>query len=119
MEWDPNNFIRMFYFSRANIPLDIINKQPVPSNWGKPYARFAMSPHSSDCSSGHFTNQQMIFDTTFCGDWAGNPDVFSQSQCTSSQYNKYQCNDFVNNNPSEFSEAYWLINYLDIYDIVK
>ena len=60
---------------------------------------------------GHFNNHKIIFDTTLCGDWAGN----AFSSCSKTM----KCSDFVRQNPSEFTEAYWLVNYVDIYDIPK
>ncbi|KAF8264597.1 concanavalin A-like lectin/glucanase domain-containing protein, partial [Lactarius quietus] len=48
----------------------------------------------------HFDAHNMVFDLTFCGDWAGN--VFSTAGCGTGT-----CSDFVNNNPSAFAEAYW------------
>jgi hypothetical protein len=50
-----------------------------------------------------------VFDLTFCGYWGGG--LFGQ-QCP----NKGTCNDFVKNNPKDFIEAYWEINYVKVYD---
>lgn len=52
-----------------------------------------------------------VFDTTFCGDWAGA--VFSSSQTCSALASS--CEDYVRNNPSAFADAYWLINSLKVY----
>jgi hypothetical protein len=108
MEWDSSTEIRAFFFSREKIPWDLANKQPNPNNWGTPYARFAVGANSQ-CSSDHFNSHNIIFDTTFCGDWAGS--VFA-----SSCYPQSDCTNFVRYNPAEFSEAYWLINYVDTYE---
>jgi hypothetical protein len=48
---------------------------------------------------------------TFCGDWAGNlwyKDAVCGSQAPS-------CQSFVQNNPSAFTDAYWLVNSLKVY----
>ena len=109
LEWVAETEIRSFYFPRASIPADIISKQPNPSSWGNPYSRFEVG-EGSDCSSNHFNAHQIIFDLTFCGDWAGA--TFSD-QCKTSE----SCESYVKYNPSYFKEAYWSINYVNIYDI--
>ena len=82
----------------------------MPDSWGLPYARFEIG---DNCSADHFVSHNIIFDTTFCGDWAGN--TFQDSVCSSAGMS---CESFVANNPSEFSEAYWLINYVDVYKTI-
>ncbi len=54
---------------------------------------------------------QQVFDTTFCGDWAGA--VWSSSPTCSGLAST--CQDYVQNNPSAFANAYWLINSLQVY----
>ncbi|KAF8264596.1 concanavalin A-like lectin/glucanase domain-containing protein [Lactarius quietus] len=75
--------------------------------WGSPAANFPFYPQYCDYDT-HFNAHEMVFDLTFCGDWAGN--VWSTSGCGSGT-----CPDFVNNNPSAFAEAYWEINSLRVY----
>ena len=106
LEWVPDNFIRAFYFPRDGIPQDLLNNAPQPDNWGTPYARFLLSGDS--CSSDHFVNNQIVFDTTFCGDWAGSNFA---SMCGTST----SCTDYVKYNPSDFQEAYWLLNYVKVF----
>jgi hypothetical protein len=102
-----NYSIQVFYFPMNAIPSDISNGHPDPSSWGKPYARFELGVN---CPSSHFLNQSIIFDTTFCGDWAG---AVFPSTCSST----VSCDDYVQYNPSTFSQTYWLINYLDVYTL--
>lgn len=78
--------------------------QANPNNWGLPVARFDFG---ADCPSQHFTNQSMVFDLTFCGGWAGS--VFKED-CPG----KGDCDTFVQYNPSQFTEAYWLINFVKV-----
>jgi len=106
MEWT-DSYIQTFYFPRNGIPSDIANGNPVPSNWGKPYAYFQLG---SACPSTFFANHNIVIDLTFCGDWAG--DVFS-AQCP----NLGTCASYVQNNPSAFANAYWLINYIKVYQL--
>lgn len=104
LEWT-NNYIQSFYFPRNNIPKDISSDVPNPGSWGKPYAYFGLG---GSCSPNHFNNMNMVFDLTFCGDWAGA--VFG-SQCPG----KGSCQSFVQNNPTAFNEAYWEINYAKVF----
>lgn len=109
--WDKNSVIRSYFFSHDSVPADIAANKPDPSTWGKPYASFTLTSPSSPsnyCSSDHFKEHNIVFDTTFCGDWAGN--VFA-SACHTSM----SCEEFVRSNPSEFEESYWLINSMSIY----
>ncbi|GFF68861.1 hypothetical protein CNMCM6936_006166 [Aspergillus lentulus] len=99
--------ISIWFFPRGSTPLDIRAGTPNPTNWGTPLARFA--PGSCDFDA-HFSEMQIVFDTTFCGGWAGG--VWGSGSCASVASS---CQDFVANNPSAFQEAYWLINSLKVY----
>jgi hypothetical protein len=104
-EWN-STVIRNYFFPRGRIPADISNKQPNPNGWGKPYAWFTLG---GDCPASHFKNHQIVINLTFCGDWAGN--AFN-GDCSKFGNN---CANFVRNSPTEFKEAYWLINYVSVY----
>jgi len=58
-----------------------------------------------------FNNNQIVFDTTFCGDWAGN--VWNSDPVCGPK--APTCQSFVQNNPSEFADAYWTVNSLKVY----
>lgn len=106
-EWTTNG-IAVWHFSRGSIPSDISSGNPDPSGWGLPLARFA----GGSCDYGSmFQNQQIVFDITFCGDWAGN--VWGSDSTCSSKAGS--CTDFVGNNPSAFEQTYWEINSLKVY----
>ncbi|KAE8351844.1 concanavalin A-like lectin/glucanase domain-containing protein [Aspergillus coremiiformis] len=103
-EWT-GEAISIWFFPRASIPGDIMSGNPNPSAWGIPSARFAGA-----CNiDSHFNNLQIVFDTTFCGDWAGG--IWGRGSCAS----KGSCNDWVANNPSAFADAYWRLNSLKVY----
>jgi len=104
MEWS-TDFIRTYYFPRGSIPADILSGNPQPDTWGKPYANFVLGPN---CPVSHFVDEVIVINLTFCGDWAGN--VFA-AQCK----NLGACNTYVKNNPNKFSEAYWRINYVSVF----
>ena len=99
--------ISIWFFPRSAIPADITSGSPNPSGWGNPHASFG-----SPCNIGQIVKQQQIvFDTTFCGDWAGS--VWSTDATCSAKAGT--CQDFVQNNPSAFKESYWSINSLRVY----
>jgi hypothetical protein len=100
--------IRSWFFAHNNTPADLIQNMPNPDRWVKPYGNF---PFGSSCAASHFQNLSMVFDLTFCGEWAGN--VWGQT-CSSKGPD---CVQYVRNNPSAFAEAYWSINYLKVFSL--
>jgi hypothetical protein len=56
-------------------------------------------------------NHNIVFDTTFCGDWAGS--VWSSNPTCSQK--AASCQDYVAGNPGDFADAYWLINSVKVY----
>ncbi|KAF8894125.1 concanavalin A-like lectin/glucanase domain-containing protein [Infundibulicybe gibba] len=79
-----------------------------PSSWGPPEANF---PGDTCPYDTYFDAHQMIFDTTFCGDWAGNDYASSCAALTGVPL----CQDFVDNHPDAFLKAYWEIRSLRTY----
>ncbi|KAL6869557.1 hypothetical protein ACO1O0_000883 [Amphichorda felina] len=110
MEWT-SDFISVWFFPRGAIPVDIGDGRPDPATWGLATARFVGSP-GCDLDS-FFREHNIIINTTFCGDWAGNPDVWNNNPVCSSK--AATCQDFVSNNPQEFADAHWLINSISVY----
>ncbi|KAF2705200.1 glycoside hydrolase family 16 protein, partial [Pleomassaria siparia CBS 279.74] len=99
--------INMWFFARGKEPADVLGAAPDPSTWGTPDAHFA----NTNCDIGNmFKKQQIVFDTTFCGDWAGA--VWTSGTCASKAPT---CIDYVRDNPSAFTEAGWTINALKVY----
>lgn len=104
-----SDYIKVWFFPAGSVPSDISTANPNPANWGNPTANF-----QGDCSiDDHFYNHNIIFDTTFCGDYAGNnwayDDTCSQLAPT--------CAEYVQNNPAVFKDAYWSINSVKYYDL--
>jgi len=102
MKWDANG-IAVWSFYRAAIPQDISQGLPDPSNWGEPVAELA--PTNCDIPQ-FFANHSIVFDITFCGDWAGNS--YSTSGCPGT------CTEILTD-PSNFVNASWIINSLKVY----
>ncbi|TWU76808.1 hypothetical protein ED733_005579 [Metarhizium rileyi] len=109
-EWTSDH-IAVWFFSRSRIPQDITSQNPNPSGWGPPTARFV---GGSSCIIDHyFKNHQIVFDTTFCGDWAGAPQVWnSDPKCSALAPT---CKDYVAGNPDQFANAFWMVKSVKVY----
>lgn len=71
---------------------------------GEPTASFV----NSQCDiHGKFSDNNIIINLTFCGDWAGN--TFNANGCSGS------CTDYVNNNPAAFADAYFELGTMLVY----
>jgi len=95
--------INIWFFHRASIPHDITDGAPDPTGWGLPSAALS----SQTCSpKKYFYNHSMVFDITFCGDWAGTSYIAAGCPGTCSQRIM---------DPSNFINASWSINSLQVY----
>ena len=104
-EWT-GSAISVWFFPSSSVPADISSGTPNPAGWGTPTALF-----SGGCDiDSHFNDLQIVFDITFCGDWAGS--VWGSSSCASQAAS---CVDFVQNNPTAFQETYWRVQSLKVY----
>ncbi|KAJ8520274.1 hypothetical protein ONZ45_g2850 [Pleurotus djamor] len=103
-----NSFIRVWFWARnsGSVPSSVRNGDASVNTdtFGTPTAFF---PNTQCDIASHFNQHNIIINLTFCGDWAGS--VYGQSGCPSS------CNDFVNNNPGSFANAYFDIASLRVY----
>ncbi|PQE19384.1 hypothetical protein CJF30_00009820 [Rutstroemia sp. NJR-2017a BBW] len=106
MQWASSR-ISVWFWPRASIPADITANDIDVASWGTPLANFSGSGCDFDT---FFANQSIIFDTTFCGSWAGN--VWSSGSCASLAST---CDAYVAANPSAFTNAYWLINSIQVW----
>lgn len=111
--------IRMWVWSKkASIPADVTNpgKTVNPDTWGTPNADFGrLSCTGADGSktdgASQFNDHKIILDITLCGDWAGN--AYGETQCPAT----YQaCSNQVGNAGSSFSQAYWKLQNLYVYE---
>lgn len=105
-EWTSDH-ISIWFFPRGAIPADIYSASPDPGNWGQPAASFA-----GGCDIDYFfSSHQIVFDTTFCGDWAAN--VWNTDPVCSTK--ALTCEAFVQDNPAAFKDAFWSINSLKVF----
>lgn len=103
-EWT-SDYVAVWFFPRSSIPGDVSSGSPDPQSWGQPIAKF------NGPIDQYFQNNNLVFDTTFCGDWAGK--VWSDNaECAALSTS---CEDYVSQNPLAFAEAYWTVNSIQVY----
>ena len=100
--------IQIWFWPRGAVPSDVIAGNPDPNNWELPNANWENPQVSWD---SHFCELQLIFDTTFCGQWAG--EVWAND--TSTSVLAPTCNEYVQNHPEAYVDAYWAINSLKVF----
>jgi hypothetical protein len=107
MQWESSG-IYVWFWPAGSVPSDVTSGQPVTGNWGLPVVAFN---GGSGCTiDNFFSDQSIVFDTTFCGSWAGA--VWSSGSCSSYADT---CADYVSGNPGAFTNAYWLVNSVKVY----
>ncbi|KAK6004007.1 hypothetical protein QM012_008857 [Aureobasidium pullulans] len=108
MEWT-DEAISIWFFQRGSIPANVLSANPSPdATWGTPLSQF-----TGCCDIPEFfSNNQIVFDVTFCGDWAGS--VWSSDSTCSALSGS--CTDYVANNPQAFANTYWSINSLQVFE---
>ncbi|ESK96457.1 glycoside hydrolase family 16 protein [Moniliophthora roreri MCA 2997] len=95
--------IKVWFFSRNEIPQDILDGKPNPDGWGQPKAFW----QNSSCDiNKHFYDHGLTIDTTLCGDWAGA--TYQSAGCPGT------CAQAVAD-PRNFDNARWKINYIAVY----
>jgi len=100
--------IRVWFFDRASIPMDIIAHAPDPSTWDTALADF---PNLECNINKHFRDMAIVANIDLCGDWAGHPSVFgSNPMC------KGTCSNYVAFIPDAFKEAYWEFSGFWVYE---
>ncbi|KAF8585955.1 glycoside hydrolase family 16 protein [Ramaria rubella] len=109
MQRTANDGVSIWFWNRYDVtaPDAVKSGKPILQpdfTWGLPAAYFPFTP---TCNADHFDAHQIIFDDTFCGDFAGAR--YPTSGCPGT------CVDFVDNNPEAFTDAYWEINSLRVY----
>ncbi|KAI6228853.1 Beta 1,3 (4)-glucanase [Aphelenchoides fujianensis] len=105
LQWT-STAIKIWFFPRARIPADIASGRLTPARWPQPLAAFRGCDFDA-----HIRDQFLTFDLTFCGDWAGS--VWTDDAVCKKKAKT--CKQFVRENPGAFRDAYWLINYLKVY----
>lgn len=107
--------IRVWFFPMNLVPDDIVNGRPNTDLLSIPDASF---PMGSNCNfRENFPNHVLVINNTFCGGYAGWS--FTPDGCPNVVGNNSmeKCINFVKNEPSEFIEAFWDIEYIRIYQM--
>ncbi|WVQ82189.1 hypothetical protein IAT38_004317 [Cryptococcus sp. DSM 104549] len=99
--------VYVWYWPRTStkVPADVVDSATSTtdlSGWGTPNANLSVPTCKTD-----FGNHVIVFDLTFCGDYAGA--TYTSSGCPGT------CETFVKNYPAAYAEAYWSINSLRVY----
>ncbi|KAF2827483.1 hypothetical protein CC86DRAFT_290712 [Ophiobolus disseminans] len=109
-EWT-STYISVWFIPRDS-PLYALasSASPDPTQWGMPVAHFA----GKSCDYvKKFVNLKMIFNTTFCGQWAGDPKEWNKSCAKKTGVAK--CEDYVRDNPEAFADSYWEVRGVKWY----
>ncbi|PIL35181.1 hypothetical protein GSI_02971 [Ganoderma sinense ZZ0214-1] len=100
--------ISIWFFNRTTLPSSLQGNVSTidTSTLGIPVANWP----ADDCQVNEFFQlQEIVFDITLCGDYAGAASVFYQT-CTGVCYN-----DWVLGDPSHYDTAYFEVSYLRVY----
>lgn len=110
MQWT-SQFIKVWFFPRGSIPSTLSTTRPDVSRFGTPQAVF----QGACIIDQKFRDHRLIFDTTFCGDFAGN--TYRQNGCP--MYNMQDqiqaCVRYVAETPGAYRYGWWEINSIKIY----
>jgi len=100
--------ISIWFFPRANVPSSITSNTNAidTSTLGAPTGNW---PTTGCKMEQFFEPQNLIFDITLCGDFAGPPSIFSQT-CSGVCYN-----DYVIGNGSNYATAYFEVASVRVF----
>ena len=84
--------------------------RPSPESWGLPMVHF---PLGQDCDEEHFSKLKIVINLTFCGDWAGSKFSWGLGRC---RLKGPSCDRYVRENPEAFSDAFWAVRHVQVYD---
>ncbi|KAH7035419.1 concanavalin A-like lectin/glucanase domain-containing protein [Microdochium trichocladiopsis] len=107
LEWD-DEFLKMWHFPRAGVPADIQVGRPQPSGWGLPHALFGGSGCDADT---YFYNMSLVLNINFCGNYAGG--LWRETESCGKLAST--CEAYVAGHPEAYTEAYWDVRYIDVY----
>lgn len=114
LEWTSDS-ISAWFFPRNSSVLSqnfagntTANSTLDPATFGTPLAKF----QGSGCDfNERFKDMKIIFNTAFCGDWAGK--IWDDS--CKAKTKAATCEEYVQNNPEVFADSYWEIAGLKWY----
>jgi len=105
-----SDLVQIWFFTPDSVPSSITDGTPDTSSFGEPQALFEGSCNIDD----HFYDHAIVFDLTFCGDWAG--DTFETDGCPMTTDDAASsCIAYVGDNPDAYEYSYWSVNSLKVY----
>jgi hypothetical protein len=107
MEWQPSHISVWFFPSTSPMytALSSNSTSPDPTSFGTPLAHFS----GAGCDfAARFKDMRVIFDTTFCGQWAGK----EWDRSCAKKTGVATCEAYVRDHPEKFEEAYWEVRGL-------
>ncbi|KAI0314130.1 glycoside hydrolase family 16 protein [Amylostereum chailletii] len=103
-----DDFIKVWFWPRNSVdaPACVLegDDNVNTDSWGTSFAYF---PNTSCDIASHFNAANIIINLTFCGNWAGQS--YSNDGCPGN------CTDYVSNNPSAFTDAYFELASIRVY----
>ncbi|GAA5861817.1 hypothetical protein JCM3774_001312 [Rhodotorula dairenensis] len=104
--------ISIWFWSHGSkdLPENIAQGSPDMATWGKPSATW---PKSSCDIAKYFADQELIFNISLCGDWAGSAGVWALA-CKDKAAT---CSEFIAD-PANFDEAVWEITSVKVYSVL-
>lgn len=117
MQLNADGIKKIWLHPRGKIPFDINMGKPNTTGWPN---LIANPPTSETCNIPKiFKNLSIIINTTFCGssiyNWKTQADGWPQ--CRSAPGGT--CEAYIVANPQAYKEAYWLFNWVKIYQEKK
>lgn len=121
MVWDADLGIKSYFWKRSQVPADVTAGTPDPSKWGTPQGSW---PAANCDPNTFFFNHVSVFTNTICGDWAGDDYLWrnafaGQTQSCAQKTGFSTCKAYVQSTQVDFSDAYWLINSVKIYQTTR
>lgn len=108
-EWAPHGgHMRTWFWPSGEEPSDLAEGAPEPDSWGTPYSLFRLG---AACTQDHFARMRLLFDLSFCGDWAGGTFPGACPELAA----RMTCEELVADHPEELQDAYWSVRVLDVY----
>jgi len=109
-EWTSTSISVWFIPRSSPLYASASSPSPDPSKWGTPIAHFS----GSGCDYvERFKNLKIIFNITFCGEWAGTEKEWNKS--CAKKTGKETCVEYVRDHPEAFEQAYWEVAGLKWY----
>ncbi|KAF8480112.1 concanavalin A-like lectin/glucanase domain-containing protein [Russula ochroleuca] len=108
--------IFIWFWNRANLPRSILEATSTSSidisEWGPPSASY---PAPVCDIPRFFSAQQLVFDITLCGVWAGIPSEYDPQCSNAGQTGRCYNDNVVGPGSPKYDDAYFEINYVRAY----